>query len=1224
MGKYLDQLRAESRPGARTETRPRPTREGSVRAAVDGTDDVGAFVYGVADTVTFGFLDEAGALADHIVLGKDYQKALAENRAIVGGVSEEHSKSYLGGQLAGGLVGGLGGVKALGTGVKGMMTVGGIEGALYGAGSAEGNFKSRLQGAALGGAIGVGGGWLLGKVVTGGAKWGFDRAVEVVRWGKSPTLKTKRLTTKFKPADAVHEGAEELGELGKELRTGKTAAQRVDGTTPKINTLTGQADDVVEDGALFSMRELMGDPAAARKALEQRLGKLTAVEAEHLATRIENAMANGTQIDDPHFRSMLGFDLDNPDVDTDTVRKAITIMEDGLDFLKVKTETLRNATVKREVADLIKEGDLMAKLGEAVERSKKGIPDQVLSQHMMLYGGVQLVKAKEKYLPLIRKGVEGSREELAEALTKAAHVVAQARAIGTNAGRALQVRQAGGVARAEFDDVFEAPTIDGIREKVNGALKELGDEELTALIQRLRTADDIDQVADMIQDAGKAREWTAYRRTMNSVSSWLRSNALTPATGLFNTISFIGHDFFRNGMAKRWAARKFEKGGALDDALALRFELEVGRRVYGEAHWRGIKAMASRIDWEGWKAVERIATVATGAEGRLATKARLAQDTMLANGFKAPDLREFKAKPGIGVADTGLFEQRLANRAASGGAFARLINAAERAAATGLTTLDEAGQASMKLFTGAIDDYGRQFVTLKETYALSARYAIREAMEMGFNTKEEMLAHAQKRAVELAEMPPSEILQKVEQKLLNDGNLEGEADLQFLVDRSKAVDLEADRSLLMDGPQTAKGKSFAATARHIDSWAGLGQVEGVLMPYINTPMRILERGLLTNTMFGPKVAETAAILAKGGVEAEIEMARLEIGTLGIKLGAILGGIGGITLTNGNFTNSAGLDAGPPNRINFPGGGFVEIGRLDPFSLTLAMGAMWGQAINAGYHAYDEYKSVDEGFNAFFQTAFFAAKDAVLEKSYLTSLQDLLDIVMAKDEGGALRKVEKFLQGSIGRLVPMAGSSKQVTESIMGYSPEVITMGDSILRGIPGGSLYLSPRRDVLGDEVKGRTMGISFGDSSQTEGEEISPVKARLRELGIDITNVSKVDGGIALSSEQVSELRRIRGKEAFNANGETMEQALESLFLDPTFLAGTKDDRHDMVVDVMNDFNEEAKAILEERDQKYLSNREANRAFREYLQVNGGLQDDAKEKARKDVLDMGLPASDL
>jgi hypothetical protein len=1085
---------------------------------------------------------------------------------------------------------------------------------------------SRVKGAALGGAIGAGGGWLLGKVVAPGAKWGLNKTVELARWGRSPKLTTTRLTSPLDPVApaptrATKDLADEVTELGKELRTGQTQAQR----TPKTNTITGAADDVVEDGALFSMRELLGDPGAARKALEKRLGKITAVEAEHLANRIEKAMADGTQVDDPHFRSLMGFDIDDPDMDADTVRKAISIMEEGLDAVidKANGARMSEQAMKMSATERLKQGLMMKDLEEAAERSRKGVADQMVSQHAELFAGVSFVRAKEKFMPLIRAGVEGSREGLAEALTKSAHIMAMSRAIGGNAGRALRARQIGGTGKVNeiADDIFEMESADAIRERVNASLKELGDRELADLLSRMKTVQDLDTINEVLTDAARAREWTAWQRTMNSMSDWLRSNALTPATGMFNGISLVAHDFFRNGLAKKWAARGLEKAGKADDALALRFEQEVEQRVYWEAHKRGVTAMLQRVDWEAWGAVEKIASVA-GVKS-MARKAKLMQTTMLRRGFEAPDLREYKPKPGIGVADIGRFEERLEARASNGGAFARLVNAVERVGAAGLTTLDEAGKASMKVFTGALDDYGRAFMSLKTTYALSARYAIREAMEEAgaFGSQKEMMDFAQQRAQQLADFPPSEILRKAEARLLDDGNLDAEPDLKFLLDRKKDVDLEAARTLLMDGPQTSAGRTFAAALRKIDKAAGLGQVEGVLLPYINTPIRILERGLVSYGPFAKQAEETLAILKRGGVEAEIETARMEMGMTGLKLGAMLGMMGGITVTNGHFTNSANLDAGPPNRINIPGGGFIEIGRLDPFALTLAMGALWGQAAYDGYHAYDEYGKVDEGMTAFAGTAFFGVQDAILSKSYLKQLQELTEIMSPKgDEEDAGNKAIKFLQGVFTRLVPVSGTSRQVTESVGGYSPEVITIGDAILRGLPGGSLYLSPRRDVLGDEVKGRFMGVAFGDSDNTEGEEISDTKRQLRELGIDLTNVSKTDGGIALSSEQVSELRRIRGKEALNAEGETMEEALQRLFEDPDFQAGDRDDRHDAVVDLMNDFNDDAKAILEERDEGYLGIREGNAAFREYKTM-GLHNDEAKERAREDVKLQGLKA---
>jgi hypothetical protein len=525
----------------------------------------------------------------------------------------------------------------------------------------------------------------------------------------------------------------------------------------------------------------------------------------------------------------------------------------------------------------------------------------------------------------------------------------------------------------------------------------------------------------------------------------------------------------------------------------------------------------------------------------------------------------------------------------------------------------------MKLFTGALDDWGRAFVRIKETYALTARHAIREAMELRL-PQEEMLAHAQRRAIELAELPPSEILQKVEAKLLKDGELDPE--LEFLMRRSEEVDIEADRVLFMDGPQTSAGNTMAGFASLVDRAVGLGKVEGILLPYIRTPIRLFERGLVSYTPWGSASEEVASILQKGGPEAEIVKAQMEVGFLGIKLGMFLGITGGITLTNGEYGNSAGIDAGPPNRVNLPGGGYVELSRLDPFALTLALGGILGQAASAGFRRGTEYDA-ETGFTAALQTAWLATRDSVLEKSYLSGLQDLIEVLFAKNDGGFVKGSEKMLQGAFTRLIPMSGTSRQATDTARAVAgkgaPEAIGWVDAILRSIPGGGYHMSDRVDALGNTVDSRKVGIAVGSSTA------DPVTEQLRALGVNVTNLRKADpAGFALTAAELSALRRIRATEAQNSDGLTMKEALAELFADPSFQnLPEPEQRQQAVVDLMSEFNEPAREIMEERSPEYAGNREGFRAFKEYLD-EGLSEDAAKAQAREDVSSYGLPAPAL
>jgi hypothetical protein len=228
-----------------------------------------------------------------------------------------------------------------------------------------------------------------------------------------------------------------------------------------------------------------------------------------------------------------------------------------------------------------------------------------------------------------------------------------------------------------------------------------------------------------------------------------------------------------------------------------------------------------------------------------------------------------------------------------------------------------------------------------------------------------------------------------------------------------------------------------------------------------------------------------------------------------------------------------------------------------------------------------------------------------------------------DGEGSVKGIEKLAQGAAARMIPLAGTSRQLTDtarSVQGRgAPEAIGWVDAILRSIPGGGLHMDDRIDPLGNVVDARKLGAAIGSSST------DPVTAQLRDMRIDITALRKSDPkGFALTSKELSTLRRIRGTEAENAYGLTMKQALAELFRDPYFKALPEpEQRRQMVIDTMSEFNEPARAIMEERSPKYAANRAGYAAFADYLD-EGLPSEEAAESARRDVARFGLPQPDL
>lgn len=1182
-------------------------------------DSFGAGLLGVADTVTFGYLDEIGAGVDTLTRGGTYDSNLQRNRDILGQADEEHGSAYLTGQIAGGFVPFLGWG---GRTVKGATLAGAGFGALYGTGSSDGDLGDRLQNGLVYGAVGGLGGYLVSGVLIPTAKWAGGRTVAAFTRGKNARIDAKDL-----PPSGLFETLKEA-HLSDDLTAPKakpTAAAPEGGLNPNTSlgpkaaaTAEHQLDDTLEDGALVTVKDLLGEPEAAAKAVAKRLGKMTPQAAEKLLKDITQAEQDGSVVTNPHFRSLLKIDLTGVPLEQDQLVRAAEIFENAIESLadKAGQRTRTVAGMDQQVQNELRKGLTLGELEQKYQQSQNGFVDTRIAQHVMLTATAKVVRLREELLPQLVKGVEGARERLVEELTDAAHRMVFAKGILSNAGRALGILSHGvNATMVEVADDAYKLTANEIRARVDKAVNILGDDHLKDLLGSVRTMADAENIERILLNEAEAEAFTTWKRAVGSVSLWLRSNALTPATFGFNIAGFIGHVAIRQHYAKRVAATALEKAGKLDEAVALRLEEQITRSVRWQATQAGLKAMLKRVQWEFWTDVESVASVGWGS-GSVSAKARLKRSTMLADGYTPPSMREFDDKPRLNINDTAAFNQRIEEARAQGGAFANLMYHAQKARAVAANSLDAVGGLGMKVFTAMPDDMGKEYIRITEGFAQSAREAFREARAAGVPS-DQIEAYVKSRARELAEMPTAEMMQKIEASILSTGELQGEA--KFLVNLNKMIEEEADAAVFMDGPQTELGKVSANFISKIDRI-------GLVLPYVRTPIRLMERGLVDYGPLGHVAKGVREAIAAGGVEGELAKARLEVGMRVFNAGMVLGLARGITVTNGGFDNSANLDAGPPNRLNLPGGGFIEIGRLDPFSFTVAVGALIGQAFRDGYKEGTEYDQ-EQAIRAAASTTVMGAYDAILSKSYMQGLQQLMDAVPGSggDDEQWLTSVEKILQNAVSRFVPMGGVGRQFNDTFRDSAIETVGWTDTVLRTIPGAGYGLSPRIDPLGDEAKARWGGVNFGSSERTEGGPISDVKRKLRDLGIDITTIRKSDpDGFNLTSEELSEVRRIRGKEALNSEGLTMHEALGELFDDPWFQGlPTKDAKRSAVVDTMREFNKPAWELLQERNPKFASKKVYHSSLADYI-AEGLTRKQAEAEASTEVEAQGLPQPTL
>jgi hypothetical protein len=1194
---------AQPSSGARRVSR----REPEVFNVEDDTDmdSFGAFALGAADTITFGFLDEAGAAVDTylpVILGGrggTYEDNLRRNRAILGKAEEDFGGAYLGGQIVGGFaptsrLGAAAGVGRAGAAnIRRATLEGAAMGFAYGVGSSEdedlftsGRFESGLQG----GAFGAAGGFIIGTAIFQGgriARDGYQRLVQF-RQGRSP-----RLDLEFRPVGggqrAADDAVEAIEDIRRTLPGTRAAPSAPDPKKVAINRLTGRQSNELEPGAFASADEILDVPK--KEALFAKIANLTPEQAKVAAKKLMDAWETGELTKEPHYRSIFGLDLSEFGDLEEVVPEVANILYDLGQGVLNKAD-LGKRTVKSFEARLRAQyGTNMTEgqLDDLVERVKAVEGSASVGRLQMTLAGVQFARVSKDLLPRIMGGEREARTILAEELSKALRVSAKGQMLMSAAGRELgMLSKRGSLLFKEMAEGTDVEDLATITKRVNEAIAKLDDDALNELLAQTRDLSKLEALTKILLDPVHAEKVNLFYRARNTFEAFFKSTVLTPMTAAVNLVGIPIHSWVRTGGARRLAEIAARQSGDARTATILSMQRQAASAVRWEAHKQATAAMFKRVKWETLGSIRSVASVAGSTKA--AQRASASRQAMIASGYRPPAIREFDLDKRLAVTDIQGFNEKLAARVQSDAPFASFVNAVERAGATALNTLDALGTASAKLFTGVLDDYGRALIMTREVYSEMAGRATAQAFDEGL-TGPQLADRVKQLTEEWAAMPPKEILERVEQKLVNGEELD-ELDL-LLVRRDYRAEKEAERVLFLDGPQTTTGKVAANAASIVDEIAGFGLFKGLTIPYISTPIRIMERGLASYTPWAKFTEETRKALASADpVERAMERARMDLGGMLISAGMVAAATGAITITNGGYQNSANLGGAPALRLNLPGGAFVEFGRLDPIAMSVALGGVIGQMHLASQDAGRKYGQ-DDAIATAFAVAFSGFRDAVLEKSYLSGLSELVEALTSQDPEALTRYYSKYLPDAAGRMIPFSGTFRQLNETITGRSLEAATALDRIAKVTPGMGAYLPARVDSLGNEIEGRTFGLAVGTVADEDD-----VTRKVRELGINITNLRKADpAGFDLTSEELSELRKIRANEAVNAQGLTMKQALAMLFEDPAFQSmQDRQQVQDAVVEVMSQFNEPAREIFEYRNQTYLADREASRSFKEYI----------------------------
>ena len=229
--------------------------------------DVGqaeSFARGTADMLSFGTADEITAgLSSGLGLWGDYDKDLTETRNAYKAAQDANPMTYLGGQVAGGILpaivsGGASAPASLGAlALQGAKT-GLMQGAAYGFGSGEGGVGNRLASAAGGAALGAGagaGGALIGRGVSKLADMGASKAGQAI--GRVTGSAARLTPDERKGAAMVAQSMDNLGltvdDAAKGVAQGRMLGQQSPAAADQLASysrqLPGQARNQIIEGA---------------------------------------------------------------------------------------------------------------------------------------------------------------------------------------------------------------------------------------------------------------------------------------------------------------------------------------------------------------------------------------------------------------------------------------------------------------------------------------------------------------------------------------------------------------------------------------------------------------------------------------------------------------------------------------------------------------------------------------------------------------------------------------------------------------------------------------------------------------------------------------------------------------------------------------------------------------------------------------------------------------
>lgn len=777
---------------------------------------------------------------------------------------------------------------------------------------------------------------------------------------------------------------------------------------------------------------------------------------------------------------------------------------------------------------------------KSLYKATENLPELLMGARLFVGAhSAKLLSTAEAALADLKAG-KGAGEawgSFLEAFSRQAYYLGSIRGAGSEIARALRSLQTvpSGGKRLAAKVLVDADTNEAALQRLGGGGDGFSDASRTFADTLNTDAERIQALQRLIDLRGDAGELSRTTREMMSNSGQRITqayretvgNLFTPATGLANAGS--GMSFLAlNGLGKIAAALVRMPTAVAGGRLALE-----ARRALYEA-WAYNEAL---IDgWgvafrETWKLLQRegLSEAAINLDGLglhgLATKASAKSSDVgleMVEHFERADVVHTKR-----FALTSA-EARALNTWAeenSGLRFIELgLKGLIRSVAATVNAAGSATRAGTTLFINAPDQLVGTIAVQAGARAQAVRLAAAEAAEAGLTGKE-LSEYLKARTIQLYGHGP--------ETWGASGALSGE---QYVM--ARAGETEAKSVLFQDDLETGwlRGAN-AFMARHG------GIVTSTIVPFFKTLSRIIERTAFDFTPLGLTKQRVLKAIAAGGPQRDEAVARMSLSAVlmmtAFGLAEDDAAEGRVIVGNDGGFRSTARDAGRPSYSIKVGDDALEFNRLDPIGTLLGIAADLREYYEAAEESPQRDSTMQEGLNALF----WSVNRNILSKTWMTSLDGIMQIVTAKTPEEAEDARRRFIANSAGRMVPGAGIQKAVEGVSDGEMREARTFVDGLLRASVGAD-RLPTKRDFLGRPLQlsqqAKLVGLK-GGIQPWEGDD--PLNAEMAKLSLTTAKPAWTQDGVTLTPTQYSRFLEIRGQEAVDpATGMTMQQALDQL----------------------------------------------------------------------------------